>query len=87
MVAIKFSSPTGIIHLAFAVMWIVITVILVPSAVFAFFTRLPWVGLILLALAAFCVWQFRVFLRDGLAERRAYRADLAVEAAKPAHRN
>jgi hypothetical protein len=79
---IKYSSTTGAVNLSFAAMWIVIAVLLLPTAAFVFYAEMPWLGLIVLALAAFCVWPFRLCLRDGRAERQAYRADLADRAAR-----
>lgn len=77
MAFVKYSSPTGIVNFSFAVMWVVVTLILIPTAAFLFFAQLPWLGVVLLALAGYCVWQFRVFLRDGRAELSAYRAGVA----------
>jgi hypothetical protein len=79
---IKYSSTTGAVNLSFAAMWIVIAVLLLPTAAFVFYAEMPWLGLIVLALAAFCVWPFRLCLRDGRAELQAYRADLADRAAR-----
>lgn len=81
MAFIKYSSPTGAVNLSFAAMWILMMLILVPSAAFLFYARFPLLGLALLAIAAFCVWPFRLCLHDGRAELRAYRADLAARAA------
>lgn len=79
---INYSSTTGAVNLSFAAMWIVMMVILVPCAAYLFYAQAPWFALILLAIAAFCVWPFRLCLRDGRAELRAYRADLAARAAE-----
>ena len=81
---INSSSTTGAVNLMFAAMWIVMIVILIPFAAFLFYAQFPWGALVILALAAFCVWPFRLFLRDGRAELRAYRADMAARAAEAA---
>ena len=84
MAFIKYSSTTGAVNLAFAAMWIVMMLILIPLAAFLFYAQFPWFALVLLALAAFCVWPFRLCLHDGRAELRAYRAEMAARAANAA---
>lgn len=82
MSSAMYSSRTGVVNLSYAAMWIFMMVFLGACAAYLFYLQLPWAALILLALAAFCVWPFRLCLRDGRAERRAYRADLADQAAR-----